>query len=341
MKQSVRRILAFMARENLDRLLLVILIMVIMSGLLVSWLEPDLSLASAIWWAIVTLTTVGYGDISPATVGGRVIAVILMFSGIGVLGMLSASLAAVLVSKRLRESRGMGKATLDDHIIICEWNHRARAIWKELRANAKTAEVGIVLVADIDEKPVEDPIFYFVKGEVNDATLERASLAKARTVVVLGDDSLDVTARDAKVVLTTLTIESMAPEVYTVVELVDTANVQHCQRANADEIIVGSELSSHLVASATMNHGISRVVSELLSTRSGGNELYCMAVPPALAGKGFLEVLVAMKEGYQATVVGVQKGGRGGELISNPAVDYPVTATDYLVFIAKDRPLLV
>jgi len=78
----------------------VILVIVLGSAVLISLLEPDLSFISAIWWSIVTLTTVGYGDISPVTPGGRVVAVVIMFFGIGVLGMLSASLAALLISKK-------------------------------------------------------------------------------------------------------------------------------------------------------------------------------------------------------------------------------------------------
>ena len=327
-----------MQQENVFQLLLVIMGIVLVSSILISWLEPDLSFISAIWWSIVTLTTVGYGDISPVTLGGRVIAVVIMFFGIGVLGMLSASLAALLISNKMKENRGMCKTELTDHIILCEWNHRARSILKELRADRKTMCSAIVLIADIDEKPVDDPLLFFVKGQVNEETLEQANLAQAKTVVVLGDDTLEATSRDAKVVLSTLTIESMASEVYSVVELVNKANEQHCRRAQADEIIIGSELSSHLVATATLDHGISRIISELLSS-CYGNELYTVPLPKKLAGKKFLDVLVAMKQEQQATVLGIQNG-RGGELITNPDIDHLVTSQDYLIIIAKERPTM-
>lgn len=57
----------------------------------------------ALWWAIVTGTTVGYGDMVPETIGGRIFAVILMFTGIGLIGVLAASIAAALA--RLRQAR--------------------------------------------------------------------------------------------------------------------------------------------------------------------------------------------------------------------------------------------
>lgn len=58
----------------------------------------------ALWWTIVTTTTVGYGDISPQTGGGRIIAVILMFIGIGFIGTLTGSITSFFTEK-LRENR--------------------------------------------------------------------------------------------------------------------------------------------------------------------------------------------------------------------------------------------
>ncbi len=336
MEKRIRELLLFLKQERVFPLLLAILLIIMSSAVLISWFEPDLSFLSAIWWSIVTLTTVGYGDISPVTAGGRAVAVIIMFFGIGLLGMLSASLAALLIRKKMKEDRGMCKTELCKHIILCEWNHRTRSILTELRTDNKTRDSAIVLIADLPEKPVDDPLLYFVQGQADEETLAQANLAQARTIVVLGDDSLEARSRDAKVVLTTLTIESMAGEVYSIVELVDKSNEQHCQRARADEIIIGSELSSHLLAAAALDHGISNIVSELLISHYG-NELYTVPVPKNLADKTFLEVMVAMKKHQNATVLGIQKG-LGGGIITNPAVGYLVGPNDNLVIVAQERP---
>jgi voltage-gated potassium channel len=52
------------------------------------------SVGDAFWWAIVTTTTVGYGDVSPVTTEGRLIAVALMFVGIGFIGVLTATITS-------------------------------------------------------------------------------------------------------------------------------------------------------------------------------------------------------------------------------------------------------
>jgi len=331
----LQRFYAFLQRENVMKLLLVIILIVFCSGYLIAFFEPGVSFASGVWWSIVTLTTVGYGDISPSTLEGRVLAVIIMFFGIGLLGLLSASLASMLISLRIKENRGMVTSTASNHIIICEWNQRTKAVLKELRSDPQTVDQAVVLIADIEEKPVNDANLGFVRGVVNEETLEMANLEKASTIIILGDDRLEATARDAKVVLTTLTVESMNPKVYSVVELADQANKLHCQRANANEIIIGSELNSNLIASAASDHGVSHIVSELLSSRYG-NELYAMPVPKEMAGSNFLQTFIDMKSQRNITVFGIQKG-RGGECISNPDGDYVIRAEDYLLVISKDR----
>jgi voltage-gated potassium channel len=57
----------------------------------------------ALWWAVVTVTTVGYGDKYPVTAGGRGVAVVLMLTGIGLVGVLSATIASYFVGQRAEE----------------------------------------------------------------------------------------------------------------------------------------------------------------------------------------------------------------------------------------------
>jgi voltage-gated potassium channel len=58
----------------------------------------------ALWWAIVTVTTVGYGDKVPVTAGGRGVAVVLMLTGIGLVGVLTATIASFFVGEREDET---------------------------------------------------------------------------------------------------------------------------------------------------------------------------------------------------------------------------------------------
>jgi voltage-gated potassium channel len=77
---------------------------IVVAGSMVFWaVEPSVTgYGEALWWAIVTVTTVGYGDVAPRTVAGRVVAALLMLVGIGVIGMLTSSLAVYFLGSRQR-----------------------------------------------------------------------------------------------------------------------------------------------------------------------------------------------------------------------------------------------
>ena len=229
----------------------------------------------------------------------------------------------------------MNSYDLEGHIILCEWNDRTREILRDLRADSRSSRSPIVLLADIEMKPLEDEHLYFVRGEVSEENLKRACIEKAVTVVIVGDRRLDYTARDAKAVLSTLTVETLNPDVYSIVELANEDNIRHCKRAHADEIIVGAEFSSRLISSATLDHGITKVLSEILSSQYG-NDLITVPAPASLAGRPFLELFSEMKRDRGMIVLAIQRHG-SDEVVTNPDNDALVQAGDRLVVISS-RP---
>ena len=125
---------------------------------------------------------------------------------------------------------------------------------------------------------------------------------------------------------------------YTIVELVDETHAITCRRAQANEIIIGSKIASMLMSQAALNHGISKVVSQLLTAETD-NQLYKVPVPQSKIGEHFIEVLIYMKERYDSTVVGLQQGLEG-EVLSNPPNDMILSREDFLIVIAKQHPQL-
>lgn len=329
MLEQLGHVLALLQRERFYRIFFLLLALTGLSAFGLELIEPERAFTDWLWWSVVTLTTVGYGDITPSSLWGRVIGIGLMFCGIGLVGVFTATVAGVFIEKRFKRERGMGAYKFRGHVILCGWNHRARDVLHELRSDERCARTPIVLLAETDIKPVDDVDLHFISGSVTEENLKRANVEDATTVVILGDDNLDDNARDAKVVLSTLTVETFNREAYTIVELVNKENVHHCERAHADEVIVGSELSSCLIASAALDHGISKVISEVLSTRSG-NALVKVQLPAALVGHEFLEVIAEMKRLKDSIVVGVQ---REDQVVTNPAADFKVEANDHLIVI--------
>jgi voltage-gated potassium channel len=93
----------------------VTVIVVIIGAIGIMLVEPGIgSFNDALWWSVVTATTVGYGDISPKTTFGRIIAMFLMIVGIGLLGMVTGSIATYFVSKMQKDEKQ--KTVADEQI---------------------------------------------------------------------------------------------------------------------------------------------------------------------------------------------------------------------------------
>ena len=114
--------------------------------------------------------------------------------------------------------------------------------------------------------------------------------------------------------------------------------VSNCKRANVDEVVVASELSSSLIAQTTLDHGLATIISEILRTNDG-SELYRVPVPPSLIGKMFKEAFITIKETHNGIVLAVYKGSQKRAIV-NPPMDFVFEATDHLIIVTSERPHL-
>ena len=331
-----RKVLSRLGRGAFLRLSLVIVLVLVIAAVGAHLLEPGLSLPDALWWGLVTVTTVGYGDIAPRTFGGRVLGGLLMIVGIGFLGLFTGGLAAAFVEGKSKADRGLKKVSANGHICICGWSHKAEAIIEELRADTKTARKPIVVIANLPEKPHQDENLHFVRGDATSEALEKAGIQKADTAIVLGDEGVEAYARDAKAILAVLTIKNLHPGLYTCIELQDRANYEHCVAARAEEIIVAGELCSSLLVQAAVDHGVTRVVSELVSTRYG-SDLYKLKAPASVVGLSSPEALAQLKQKHDVTLVAVESAD-GSRFTLNPGSGYRIQEGERIVVIADERP---
>ena len=293
----MRRWFQLLIRNSFFQVGMGIFLVMILGGLILRTLETgDIAEGEApFWWAIVTMTTVGYGDYAPSTSEGRIFAVLVMFAGISLTAMFTAVISSIFVAKRIRKDKGLEKVNVKNHIILCGWNRNADKIIDSIQYLSEGRRKDLVLINDLDEETAarlktryRDIHLHFVAGDyTSEQILQRASLEEADTIIIIPSD-VDGTIQnpDEKTILATLTIKGLEPNKRLIAYLYSRENLTHIKRANADEVVISDDFGAFMLASHVMDPGIPQTLNSLLDNVSE-NRFKRMDIPNKFVGQSF------------------------------------------------------
>lgn len=335
-----RRIGGQMDRHFFTSLLGAVIGFVVVAAIAVTMFDEEKrSLAgfgSSFYWAVTTV--IGSGDASyVSSPGGFVIGWLLAFFGVAIVAAMTGAVVGFVIDFLLKEGQGMGAAGYRDHIVVCGWNTTARDLIEELKGDEFTTKV--VLLHDAERNPAGDGV-YFVRGDITATDdLERCGIREATSAIVFPSDRSN--EADMRSILAVMAIESIAPDVRTVVEANNPAHVDHFRRANADEILVTSRLASRLLARSALYPGLSELVTDIVSG-GHGSELYRVALPPDYIGLSIDELSTKLRGEHKATLLAVTRNGRS---LTNPASEFRMREGDDAVVVAESlgqlQPLIL
>jgi voltage-gated potassium channel len=245
-------------RSTLRKLLLFISLLLVASSVGFYFLElrPEkVDFFSALWWTVVTLTTVGYGDLVPHTTPGRVLGILVMASGIGLVSTLTGNLASLIVERHAKQRKGLLRVKLSQHIVLVGWNSYGPTLVRTL-AQSMGPRANLVIVSELSETAREDLAYrlelgdrlHFVFGPpAQENVLHRAMPETARLVYILAQDAMPAKDADQQSLYAALTLRSLAPKVPIYAEVVLSDNREHLLRAGVNETIIQDEVTSLLL----------------------------------------------------------------------------------------------
>lgn len=291
--------------------------------------EQFKAMGDAVWWVLVTMTTVGYGDKVPMTTGGRIVGIIIMFFGLALLSSFTATISSFFIAKKLKEDQGLEEIKLKNHLIICGWNFTAEQILSRLeREKKKTGS--IVLINQLNEENIADIIhrfsllkIKFVRGDYSkEVVLNRANIRMAHTAVILPGSSAGLgTKSDERTILSTLTIKSLNPKIKVFAYIIDRENLSHIRKAKADEVLISDDYAGYLMASHILAPGVPQTVHQLLSDDS----LYRLSrqdIPANMHGKTYAELTKKIKSEQSGIPLGLGREDEGMNISDILSDDY-------------------
>ena len=264
------------------------------------------TLFDAIWYTLVTITTVGYGDITPRSILGRTSAMILLLAGVALFGALSGKFASFLFDRQQKKDRGLLKMNkIKNHFLICGWKPNFERILEGiLLANPEIPPEKIILLNNSSQNEMEkikaDSRFKninYIHGDFTDEdTLLKSQIKTAERTLILADNSENFSSleTDSRTVLAVITIKNLNPKIYCVAEIIDSKFEKHLSLAHCDEIILSADYGQNLLIQASSGKGMSHILRELISEESDSGILIC-DIPQKFVGNNYGEFRLSLK----------------------------------------------
>jgi len=320
---------------HLDRLKLslVFFVGILIVGIIGFMSLENLSFYDATYLAVVTIATVGFGDIVPKTPAGRIFTCLFIIIGVGMAYYTFTLVISMSIEGRLKDffgRKGMNRriASLDNHIIVCGAGKVGGNVIQRLQ-DERQAFVVIEKDLVLYEQLCEEKVLTIHGDATLDEILLQAGVKRAKGLIT-------ALSHDADNVYVTLTGKSLNPEM-TIVARADRAEAEEkLRRAGATTVIFPSVMGGRQMVSAMIKPVIMDFVENLFYNQELHMDIAEVTVQPAsqLVGKNFIENDI--KGRFNSIVVAIK---RDDKLITNPPGTQVISAGDILIVLGQRTTL--
>lgn len=293
------------------------------------------STLDAFWMVMITLTTIGFGEVHPLSPTGRVFTLGIILAGVGVGTYTMTAITAQVVEGKLGEAllqrrRRRRVEGLQDHVVVVGYGRLGQTIVEELTASR-------VAVCVIDNDPealarLEAANLPFVKGDgSDDQVLRRAGIGRARGLAVAVSSS-------AEAVFVTLSARELNRSLNIVTRVSDAEHAIKAKRAGATSVV-----SPHTMGGWRMAHGLVRPHASSfldLATLATHAEIQLdeFVVPASSAMVGTTLKRQRIGERFGVLVVAIRRPD--GTMVPTPDAAAEIGAGDVLIVIGSPEKVL-
>ncbi len=294
----------------------------------------DMEIFESFYMTLITISTVGFGEVKPLSPGGRILTIFIIISGISLLTYTLSQIVTVFVEGELRKILGRKKMVrqltkLRDHFIICGYGRIGETITKELVEN----NVPLVVIeqdAEIIEKLEESGFLYLAMDATDEEALLTAGLMRAKGLVT-------TVSSDANNVFIALTARGLNPDIFILARALDYTNESKLVRAGANRVVSPYVIGGKRMAEILQKPTVVDFLDQTMMNSQLGLRMEEAVVYPTSSLVGSSLIDSRLRQNFGVIVIAIKQSS--GKMIFNPDADQILSSGDVIVVIGKKEDL--
>ncbi|MDA3899465.1 MAG: potassium channel protein [Spirochaetes bacterium] len=296
--------------------------------------EERMSLFDSFYMTLITISTVGFQEIFPLSRNGRIVTIIVIISGIFIVGYSAGSLIQIIVEGEIKESFGRKKMNriiekMKNHYIVCGYGRIGGLIASELSHNGYDCVV-VENNTEIQERLKNEKIIHIIGDATNEEVLNRAGIKRAKAIVT-------ALQSDADNVFIVLTSRSINPNIYILARASEISTESKLKRAGATKVIFPHIIGGKRMAQSLIRPAVVDFMDMTMLDTEFGLELgeVTITVSSPYIGKTLLESNI--RNDYGIIIIAIKK--QNGSMLFNPTSDLRLDKSDVLIFVGKKKKI--
>lgn len=289
----------------------------------------------ALWYSIITLTTIGYGDRFPVTAIGRIVSLFFVLGSVGILGFIIGQISNKIMKIMEDKKMGYNGTKFENHVVVINWNPFAHQILAEIVNANQRAVVVTKSKDDVDSiynQYGQTNIFVLHSDYFDINSLDKANISKSNAVLLNFDD-------DTENLVQLISLKAKYPDLCYVISLNNPSLKSTFKTLGVTFTLSKNEVAAKLVASYVFEPQVASITEGLMTSGTSSDDLgmmqYRVVKENDFIGYKCQDLFIELKKQLNVILVGISKfDGNNHKLIRNPDNSQEVSVNDYLVLLA-------
>jgi voltage-gated potassium channel len=296
--------------------------------------SPIVDFFDGVWFTLVTLATVGYGDMYPHTVGGKIVSLVFVVSSFTIFGFLIGRISSYMTERMEEQKLGFHGTKFKGHAVIIGWNSLGHEVVEQLLGVGKRVAIVTNRRDDIDlirENYSANHVFTLLADYNKIEMLEKVNLKESSIVYInLEDDTANL--------VHILNLKKIYGDLKYVITLENSNLKQTFQTAGVTYAVSKNEISSRLLASYIFEPDVAKFAEDIMSFAESDDDFdikeYRVIAKNPYSGQTYGKAFYDFKKNANAVLIGISKVNENvRKLYKNPPDDFPIETGDFMIFL--------